>query len=369
MKNKPLLPRIIALFVISRLFFLIIASLSHYFIKIDPGYLGSQVSRGEPSWVWVWANMDGRHFINIASLGYSGTNFAYFPLYPLLINLISGATVPTPILSGLLISLLSVVLAVYYLFKIIDLDKHKVSKTEVALLLFFFPYSFILNAVYADSLFLFLTTASFYYARKGKWWTAGVLALFASLTRLSGLALLPALVVEWRLQKKASKKALLAPALSFSGFAIYAAYLQITQGNWHLFQSSMSAWKQEKLVFITRVFYRYLKIFFKVSPGLLVYWIAVLEFAAFILYSMLSIFVWKKIRASYGIFMLVSLSLVTFTGTFAGTPRYLIHLFPAFIGLALLMKTNPRLRFIYYPATFILGILITAFFVQGYFVG
>ena len=185
--------RIIALFVISRLFFLIIASLSHYFIKIDPGYLGSQVSQGEPSWIWIWANMDGRHFIKTATQGYSGTNFAYFPLYPLLINLVSGATILTPILSGLFISLLSVVLAVYYLFKIIDLDKHKVSKTEVALLLFFFPYGFVLNTVYADALFLFLTTASFYYARRGKWWATGVFALPASLTRLSRFSLFPAL--------------------------------------------------------------------------------------------------------------------------------------------------------------------------------
>ena len=80
-------------------------------------------------------------------------------------------------------------------------------------------------------------------------------------------------------------------------------------------------------------------------------------------------YVTKKIRVSYGLFMMVVLLLVTFTGTFAGTPRYLNHLFPAFIGLAYLFKRHPRYRFVCYPATFILGILITAFFVQGYFVG
>lgn len=360
--------KIIFLFLASRLFFLIIAFLSRSFIKIDPGYLGSQVAAGEPALIWSWANMDGRHFIKIATEGYFGTNFAYFPLYPLLINLATRVGL-TPILSGIFVSLLATALAAHYLLKLIDLDRHKVSKIEVLLLLFLFPFGFILNSVYADALFLFLTTASFYYARKSNWLVSGLFAMLASLTRLSGLALLPALIVEWRLQKKPSKKAMLAPVLSFAGFAIYSAYLQITQGNWRLFQSAMSAWKQEKMVFITRVFYRYLKIFFKVSRGLLVYWIAVLEFTTFILYSALSVFVWKKIRASYGVFMIVSLSLVTFTGTFAGTPRYLIHLFPAFIGLALVMKKYHWFRFIYYPATIILGALITAFFVQGYFVG
>lgn len=360
--------KVFLLFLASRLFFLAVTTFSGNFIKIDPGYLGSQVARGEPPLAWAWANMDGRHFIKIATLGYSGTNFAYFPLYPLLINLVIRVGL-TPILSGIVISATATVLAAFYLLKLIDLDKLEISKIETLLLFLFFPFGFILNSVYADALFLFLTTASFYYARKGKWLTAGVFALLASLTRLSGLALLPALIVEWRLQKKPSPKAILAPMLSFAGFAIYALFLQVTQGNWRLFQSSMRAWKQEKLVFVTQVFYRYLKIFFHVSRSLLVYWIAVLEFSAFILYSALSVFVWKKIRPSYGVFMLVSLSLVTFTGTFAGTPRYLIHLFPAFIGLAMLLKNYPRLRLVYYPATLILGVLITAFFVQGYFVG
>ncbi|MFZ2201987.1 MAG: mannosyltransferase family protein [Microgenomates group bacterium] len=356
------------LFFLSRLYFLFIALLSSYFIRTEPGYLGVQVSRGEPLWAWVWANMDGRHFINIATLGYTGTNFAYFPLYPLLINLVTRAGL-TPILSGIFISITATTLSAFYLLRLIALDKLKISKFETLLLFFFFPFGFILNSVYADALFLFLTTASFYYARKGKWLTSGVFALFASLTRLSGLALLPALIIEWWLQKKPFKKAMIASTLSLAGFVTYSALLQITQGNWRLFQSSMSAWKQDKFVLLPQVFFRYLKILISVSPNTLVYWVAVLELISFILYFLLAVYVFRKIRASYGVFMMVLLVLVSFTGTFAGTPRYLIHLFPAFIGLALLLKNYPWFRLIYYPVTIVLGVLITAFFVQGYFVG
>lgn len=360
--------KILFLLLTSRLFFILVASLSPNFIRTDPGYLGSQVANGEPALVWTWANMDGRHFIKIATQGYTGTNFAYFPLYPLIINLVTRVGL-TPIFSGIFISLTTSVLAAFYLLKLIALDKLKISKFETLLLFFFFPFGFILNSVYADALFLFLITASFYCARKGKWLITGVFALLASLTRLTGLALLPALIVEWWLQKKSAKKALIAPVLSFAGFAIYSAYLQITAGNWRLFQVSMSAWKQDKFVLLPQVIFRYFKIIFSVSPNTLVYWVAVLELASFTLYFGLAIYIFRKIRASYGLFMMIVLLLVTFTGTFAGTPRYLIHLFPAFIGLALLMKKYPWFRFVYYPATLILGIVITAFFVQGYFVG
>jgi len=362
---------ILLMFLLSRLYFLTIAIFSAYFIKTEPGYLGVQVSQGEPFWVWVWANMDGRHFIKIATLGYTGTNFAYFPLYPFLINLFSRLGL-TPIYAGILISSLATILASYYLLKLINFDKLKISKFEVLFLLFFFPFGFILTSVYSDALFLFLTTASFYFARSRHWLIAGIFAFLASLTRLSGIALIPALALEWWLQGGKNKidwRGLIAPLGSLLGFAAYPLYLQFQFGKWRLFQSSFSAWKQDQFVFLPQVIFRYLKILTTVSPALLVYWVAALELVSFILYFALAIYVTKKIRVSYGLFMMVVLLLVTFTGTFAGTPRYLVHLFPAFIGLAYLFKRHPRYRFFYYSATFILGILITAFFVRGYFVG
>ena len=367
---------ILLMFLLSRLYFLTIAIFSAYFIKTEPGYLGVQVSQDEPFWIWVWANMDGRHFINIASLGYSGTNFAYFPLYPLLINLVSHLGL-TPIYAGILISSLATIFSLYFLFKVVNLDDYggkdkRRFSLEVIILLLFFPFAFILTSVYSDSLFLLLTTASFYFARSRHWLIAGIFAFLASLTRLSGIALIPALALEWWLQggkKKIGWRGLTAPLGSLLGFVVYPLYLQIQFGNWRLFQSAFSAWKQDQFVLLPQVIFRYFKILTIVSPALLVYWVAALELVSFILYFALAIYVTKKIRVSYGLFMMVVLLLVTFTGTFAGTPRYLNHLFPAFIGLAIYLSTHPRFRFIYYLATIILGITLTALFVRGYFVG
>ncbi len=366
----------ILIFLVSRLYFLIIALIAPAIVRLDPGYLGSQVSRGEPSLVWVWANFDGRHFITIAEKGYSGTNFAFFPLYPLLINLLGRFGLP-PIYAGIAISSLATIFSLFFLLKIVALDSYGGENKrrfflETSFLLLFFPLGFILNSVYSDALFLLLTTAGFYYARSRHWFIAGIVAVFASLTRLTGIALIPALVLEWWLQNRKQKidpSGLIAPFGAFLGFAAYSLYLQFHFGSWRLFQTSMQAWQLERIIFLPQVFYRYFNIFLTVSPRLLVYWVAALELVTFLLALALAVYVAKRLRTSYALFIAVVLLLRTFNGTLASTPRYLIHLFPIYLGLALLFSRHAWFRIIYYPAAFVLGILLTALFVQGRFIG
>jgi Gpi18-like mannosyltransferase len=54
--------------------------------------------------------------------------------------------------------------------------------------LLIFPTAFFLNAVYTESLFLFLSLATFYYALKKNFFSAGIFGFFASLTRLASFA-------------------------------------------------------------------------------------------------------------------------------------------------------------------------------------
>ena len=383
MGTKPganfLLKKIILLFIVSRLFFLGASQIASRFVTVEKGYLGSQVAQGEPGFIWRLANMDGRHYIWVAKDGYTGSNFAFFPLYPSLIGLVNGISGLTFIYSGILISVLASLGAIYFIVKLIRLENEKASVLEPIFLLLFFPLSFLLSSVYADALFLFFTTTTFYFARKKLWLICGVFAALASLTRLTGLALIPALILEWWLQsnrprlnlstiKKYVHQAAIAPILNFLGFALYPLYLQLSYGNWQLFQTSMSAWKQDKFTTVITVIYRYIRIFLTVSPRLYVYWVAVLEFITFLLYFGLSIYVFRKIRASYGLFMMVLLLLVTFTGTFAGTPRYLLHLFPAYIGISVFLRRYPSFRFVYYPITLVLGAILATLFTQGYFI-
>lgn len=365
---------------LSRLFFILSALVAIYFLPQRNGYLGSNNDPLAPYLLWIWSNFDGQHFLNIASLGYTNYDFAYFPFYPALINFISSIIPISKLEIALLISLSSFFISSFFIYKITKLD-FKQNIVSLTLLFFaFFPVSFYYHSVYTDSLFLLLTTITFYLARKGNWYLSGIFGGLATLTRLSGLALIPALIIEWCLQNRHIIKngyyllpkiiTQLIPLmlLTISGFAIYLIYLQINHGDFLLFQKSMVAWQQSNFTFIPIIFLRYLKIFLFVSPSLLEYWIAVFELISFIGYMFLAIYTFRKIRPSYGIFMIVLLLMAPTTGTLSSTPRYILHIFPSFIALALIASHHPRLKIIFLLIFLILGFLFTMLFTRGYFV-
>lgn len=60
-----------------------------------------------------------------------------------------------------------------------------------------FPFSFFFTAVYADALYLCLCAWSLLLAYEGKWYAACALAAMASMTRIPGVALFPALGLEY----------------------------------------------------------------------------------------------------------------------------------------------------------------------------
>lgn len=363
-------------FVFSRIIFLLFALVASYLIPLELGYIGKQVAPDAPYLAWVWADFDGRHFLRIATEGYKNFDFAFFPLYPFLISVFSFGQ---PLYAGILISLLSFFGGLMILRKIVLLDFDKKIADSAVLVACIFPLSFFYNSVYADSLFFLVSTTSFYFARKKEWAASGIFAGLASFSRLSGIAILPALVVEWGLQNRNKypvskmplhflKNGLLAIVFGLMGVGGYMLYLAVFKGDPFLFQKSMVAWGQDGFVFPILVIFRYLKIFTSVDYRLLVYWVAVLEFVTIFAYLGLAIYVWRKVRASYAVFMIVLLLLVPFTGTFAGTPRYLLHLFPGFIGIALLMQKNIWVKSSLIVLFLAIGFIFTALFTRGYFV-
>src|SRR5207248_290561 len=100
-----------------------------------------------------------------------------------------------------------------------------------------FPLSLFLLAVYSESLFLLLALAAFVLAERDRWlpaWTATGLAI---LTRIAGVALLPALVLlAWRSPDR--RRALAGIAIPAALFAAYPAYLAAKTGDgWSLLHS------------------------------------------------------------------------------------------------------------------------------------
>lgn len=371
--------QIIALFWGSRALLLIFALLAPFFINLHVrSWLGLEYGRASPYLLWIWANFDGVNYLKIARDGYSFPYFAYFPLLPFLIFLVQKISTLPHLLAGLVVTNLALFFSLLVVAKIILLDFDKKITFRTLFFLLIFPFSFFYGSVYTESLYLLTATLSFYFARKSRWGLSGIFGFFASLTRLVGMALLPALLLEWWWQNRKKGNNFKNLIKNFTnqraffiflvplGIIVYSLYLQINYGDFLLFQKSMSAWNQANFVFPGQVLWRYAKIII-LAPKDFVYFVAILELITTFFYFFLAFYI-LKIRFSYGIFMLVSLLIPTFTGTFQSMPRYLLHLFPAFLALALLTKRSKWLFGIVTAIFFLLQFLFVALFTRGYFI-
>jgi len=152
----------------------------------------------------AWNQWDAPHYLTIAASGYSATAnpeyIVFFPLFPALIRL--GSVLAEPLVVASVISAVCTVVAAVGLYRLARLDAPRAVARAAVVLMLVFPTAFAFAAPYTESLFVASVVWSFLDARRGDWRGAGLLAMVASLTRLQGAFLLPALVVECLLARR-----------------------------------------------------------------------------------------------------------------------------------------------------------------------
>lgn len=317
---------------------------------------------------WGWANFDGEHFTSIALYGYKNLQQFYFPLYPTLVRflaLLFGQTLSSYVLSGIIISNLSIFIALIGLYKLARIDfSEKISKLAILLILFF-PTSFFFGAVYSESIFLCLAVWSFYLVRRNKILLATILAMFLSITRVIGIVILPVF-----LMSKKFFSIILIPL----GLLSYFYYLFLNWGGTSKLYQSYTLFGEQRsdhIVLFPQVFYRYLV---KIIPNLNwdyfpVVFRVFLEFSVAFLFLYLLIISLGKIRWDYWLFSVLSYLIPTLSGSFSSMPRYVILIFPMFFTLAQILENKNK--FVKISTLIVFAILLSiaeTLFFRGYFV-
>lgn len=362
-----------------RIILTLIAAIAISLIPFKPSfpYSESILEPLGPKLLHAWANFDGVHYLTIINSGYKGTAAiqAFFPLYPFLIKYLTPAF-GNVIFTGVVFSTICLILALNFLYKLILLDESSLTAKKTISLILLAPTAFYFSSFYTESLFLLLVVLCFYNARKHNFLLAGIVGGLAACTRIVGIFLIPALLVEWWEQyhkQKVSKpvQKLIYCFLPLTGLVGYMYYLKRVFNDPLLFlhvQPQFGVQREvDRLILLYQVFWRYVKMIWTVSKDSLLYYNVSLELISALMFLTLTISAFYRSRKSYAVFAFLSFIAPTLTGTFTSLPRYVLVLFPAFIVVAKVVK-KPVWFTLLLISSAILLVVNTAMFIQGYWV-
>ena len=215
-------------------------------IALEVISLVSLAFHGQPVWtnmLDLWNRWDAPHLLRLAEVGYVESSpppntddplfIVFFPFFPLAVHVVS-LVVLNLVLSGLIVSFAASVGAGYFLFRLVALDADEATAWRAVLLLFSFPTAYFLAAPFTEALFLFAVLASVYAARTSRWAASGVAGALATGTRITGIALAPALLVEVFARKAGVSERVRRVAwisVAAAGLLIYLAINLIVHGD------------------------------------------------------------------------------------------------------------------------------------------
>ena len=319
-----------------------------------------------PSLLEPWHRWDAPHFTDLAVLGYRAEDPGYLatpgdyaqaspghlprfivfpPLFPSLIAVVN-AVIADPVVAAFVVSTVASLFVAPILYRLVaaDLDP-RVARWSAALLLVF-PTAFFLHIGYTESLFLALAFGSLWTARERRWWMAAILACLATLTRLNGLILAPALGVEgwlqWRSDRRVDPAALLAPAGALVGFGVYLALNAAVHGDPLAFTEMQRTYWNKELAPPWEGILGMVEMTRHENPAwaFTLGWMELL-FTGIALAATLATIVW--LRPTWGVWMGGSWLLVTSTGYVQSVPRYSLALFGVVVWGAIAANRWPRL--------------------------
>jgi hypothetical protein len=296
----------------------------------------------------MFNHWDASHYVSIAENGYVNTGDAanfivFFPLYPALIRIFTF-NFNYINLTALVISNASSLVAFGYLYKLAKLEFNESVALKTVLFLSVFPTAYFLSAPYTEGLFFALAIACIYYARLGNWQLAGSISLFAGLTRIEGLILLPALLVEYLHQKgwKPRKIGLnilwTLPALG--GFLIYLDINNQVTGNPFTFLTVEATHWSNRLDPTAGLTAAYSWATTGHFPTNITVGLAPLLFAIFGLLT-IGVSAWRRMRPVYIVYMFFCWALAVSTSWWISVPRYVMGMFPMFMLMGLLSNRKP----------------------------
>ncbi|HYP22745.1 MAG TPA: mannosyltransferase family protein [Actinomycetota bacterium] len=307
-------------------------------------YFAGALVNAPPPWQRVTSNWDTGWYLTIVNDGYQTavngeTNLAFFPLYPLVIRLLTKLG-PDPVAAGVAFSLTCFLGALFLLRTLVAEKVSEQVARHTLLLLVFWPFSFFFGLVYTESLFLLLVVGAFFFVHRRHWWLAAACAGLAGATRAVGIFVAVAVVLayfekEWSPTVKKSATILGLAAAGLSGLGAFMVFLKVHTGDFLAFLEAQRFWPN-RANGISGL--RSIPTVLQTRPSAT--WdfaLVVIYMVPMVLFVVLCVYVLVKIDVVWGGFCLLALLAPVPTGSLASTNRYVLALFPCFVAAAKLL--------------------------------
>jgi hypothetical protein len=309
----------------------------------------------------VWARWDSVHFLRIAERGYSSAEAAFYPLYPGLLAGAGRALGGHYVLAGILLSLVATLGAFVLLERIAEERLGGDGARRAVLYLAFFPTALFLQAVYSESLFLFLCLGAFALAERDRIAEAGVVVGLALLTRPTGIALVPPLVLiarrrSWQLTTALPVAAAYPLLLRWKVGDPWA--FARAEGTWHrhlspagplggIWDGLRAGWAGiEQVASGSNAHVYWTAVGPADSTPLRTAVINLVLLGFLVLFIALTVIAWREVGAPYGLFSALSLALPLSVPSsrwpLLSVPRFGLVVFPFFLALAWIGGRHPR---------------------------
>lgn len=299
---------------------------------------------------------DSYWYLDIVNNGYylktdnTLANVVFFPLYPALIKILGTIFFGNFVLAGWILSMTFLFLSCAYFYKFLKEFHPELDPELPILLMLIFPTAFFFNVIYTESIFLFLTIATFYYAFRKNFYLAGLFALLGALAHSNGVFL--ALPIVWKIVEANGWKNIILPKnwkklipvlLAPIGSFLFLGYDYLKFGDPLLFFKIQSNWGRSFSI-------NWDHFSFFSHPSIANMGIDIF-LAIFIITAV--IVVYKKLSPLYAIFMSTTLIAAFTSGTLMSVGRYSLVMFPLFILLAKIKNRTVQMGWILLSTLFL----------------
>lgn len=352
---------VLSLFITTRIVLTIIGMLSRILLEGLPNVQ----YQGSPHLILaIWGVWDTKWYMDIAQNGYaipdsippsysSQENWAFFPLYPILMRIIGSIFGGKYYLSGLIISNICLMLASFLLYYLVRSYYGRKIALRSVKFLYLFPISFIFSGVFTEAVYLALTLSCFVFLYQKKYLLTSISGFFLALTRTLGVLIVIPILYEIlkvnNFKIKNIKPEVVYLILIPLGLILFSIYNYYLTGDFLAFKNiqSASGWDRHisnpVAILLNAIQHGFID---QINIRIIV------ELSITII-SLVCLGLWvKKIKLSFLLFAFYSI-MIPLSTSLDSMPRYILPVFPLYIILAKLSKN----RFVDQTITIVMSLI------------